>query len=509
MSADSRAIAPDVLTMTGVSKAFPGVKALDDVSLSVREGEVLALIGENGAGKSTLLKILSGIYRADTGEVRLGDQPFVATSPKAAREAGIAMIHQELQQVPRLDVAQNMFLGSQMTSLGVFTDKAHMRARAREVLGRLDPTIDVTARLGTLRVAQRQIIEIAKALLAKARVIAMDEPTSSLTPHEFERLVEVIESLKANNVAVIYVSHKLEEVLRVASRATVLRDGRFVGTVDLKDVDEDQLVGMMVGRAIEIRHQQSFTKDEIMLETRGLGRDEAVKSVDLTLRKGEVLGVAGLVGAGRTELMRLIAGVDQPSTGEIRIRGQVKAFRTPRDAIENGIALLPEERKKDGIVPQRSILSNVSLPRLPFLTRFGLLRRALIREKVRELGRNVSLRPLDIDRQIKVFSGGNQQKAIICRWLMAEADVLIFDEPTRGIDVGAKAEIYRLIEGLAEQGRSIIVVSSELPEILRVSDRVLVMRRGVAEGVLAREAATEESIMRLAVTGAQLQGSNP
>jgi ribose transport system ATP-binding protein len=509
MSPDSRAIAPDVLTMTGVSKAFPGVKALDDVSLSVREGEVLALIGENGAGKSTLLKILSGIYRADSGDVRLGDHPFVATSPKAAREAGIAMIHQELQQVPRLDVAQNMFLGSQMTALGVFTDKAHMRARAREVLERLDPTIDVTARLGTLRVAQRQIIEIAKALLAKARVIAMDEPTSSLTPHEFERLVEVIDSLKARNVAVIYVSHKLEEVLRVASRATVLRDGRLVGNVELKDVDEDQLVTMMVGRALEIRHQRSFVREEVVLEARGLGRDEAVKSVDLTLCKGEVLGIAGLVGAGRTELVRLIAGVDTPTSGEIRINGKPRTFRAPRDAIENGIALLPEERKKDGILPQRSILSNVSLPRLPALTRFGLLRRGEIRGQVRALAQSVSLRPPDIDRQIKLFSGGNQQKAIICRWLMAEADVLIFDEPTRGIDVGAKAEIYRLIEGLAEQGRSIIVVSSELPEILRVSDRVLVMRRGVAEGVLAREDATEESIMRLAVTGAQPQGSNP
>ena len=386
MSADPGAAAPDVLTMTGVSKAFPGVKALDDVSLSVREGEVLALIGENGAGKSTLLKILSGIYRADSGDVRLGDRPFLATSPKAAREAGIAMIHQELQQVPRLDVAQNMFLGSQMTSLGVFTDKARMRARAREVLERLDPTIDVTARLGTLRVAQRQIVEIAKALLAQARVIAMDEPTSSLTPHEFERLVEVIDSLKANNVAVIYVSHKLEEVLRVASRATVLRDGRFVGTVDLKDVDEGRLVAMMVGRAIEIRHQKSFATDEIVLEARGLGRGEAVRYVDLQLRRGEVLGVAGLVGAGRTELMRLIAGVDQPTAGEIRVRGEVKTFRTPRDAIENGIALLPEERKKDGIVPQRTILSNVSLPRLPVLTRFGLLRRGLIRERVASSG---------------------------------------------------------------------------------------------------------------------------
>ncbi len=501
--------APAALVMAGVSKAFPGVKALDDVSFSVRPGEVHALIGENGAGKSTLLKILSGIYRADSGDIKLAGQAFTALSPKAARLAGIAMIHQELQQVPRLDVAQNMFLGSPITKFGLFTDKARARAVARAALARLDPTIDVAAPLGSLRVAQRQIVEIAKALLAQACVIAMDEPTSSLTPHEFERLAAVIESLKSRGVAVIYVSHKLEEIHRVASRATVLRDGRLVGTVDLGEVGQDQLVSMMVGRDIETHAHRNFARDEVVLEACGLGRGEAVKSVDLTLRKGEVLGIAGLVGAGRTELMRLIAGVDTPLTGQIRVNGQTRVFHSPREAIGAGIALLPEERKKDGILPLRSILSNVALPRLAFLTRFGLLRRRHMQERVSDLVRRVSLRPPDIDRAIRLFSGGNQQKAIICRWLMAEAEILIFDEPTRGIDVGAKAEIYRLIEGLAEQGRSIIVVSSELPEILRVSDRVLVMRRGMAEGVLSREDATEEAIMRLAVTGAQVQSQAP
>jgi ribose transport system ATP-binding protein len=369
----------------------------------------------------------------------------------------------------------------------------------------LDPTIDVTARLGTLRVAQRQIVEIAKALLAEARVIAMDEPTSSLTPHEFERLAEVIASLKTRGVAIIYVSHKLEEVYRVASRATVLRDGRFVGAIDLGQVRESELVAMMVGRALESHPQRSFAREEIALETHGLSRGAIVRNVTFNLRKGEVLGVAGLVGAGRTELMRLVAGVDRPTAGELRVNNEPRRFRSPRDAIACGVALLPEERKKDGILPQRSILSNVTLPRLPFLTRFGLLRRRFMSLQVEALARSVSLRPPDIDRAIRLFSGGNQQKAIICRWLMAEAEVLIFDEPTRGIDVGAKAEIYRLIENLAEQGRSIIVVSSELPEILRVSDRVLVMRRGAAEGELSRAEATEEGIMRLAVSGAQSQ----
>ncbi len=496
------------LTMSGVSKAFPGVKALDNVSLCVGPGEVHALLGENGAGKSTLLKILSGVYRADSGEVRLGDEIFTATSPKAARIAGIAMIHQELQQVPRLDVAQNMFLGDPLTHFGAFTDRRRMRARAREALASLDPTIDVAARLGTLRVAQRQIVEIAKALLAKASVIAMDEPTSSLTPHEFDRLAEVIEQLRAQGVAIIYVSHKLEEVYRVASRATILRDGKLIGAVDLAQVKEPHLVSMMVGRDLETHPQRSFSREDVVLEARGLSRDEVVRGVNISLRRGEVLGVAGLVGAGRTEMVRLLAGVDAPTSGEVFVRGKLRRFRSPREAIGAGIALLPEERKKDGILPQRSILSNVTLPRLPLLTRFGLLRRRRMREQVQTLARSVHLRPPDIDRAIRLFSGGNQQKAIICRWLMAEADVLIFDEPTRGIDVGAKSEIYRLIEGLAEQGRSMIVVSSELPEILRVSDRVLVMRRGIAEGVLERAEATEEAIMRLAITGAQKQSQS-
>jgi ribose transport system ATP-binding protein len=496
----------EALAMVGVSKAFPGVKALEDVSFSVRPGEVHALIGENGAGKSTLLKILSGVYRADSGEIRLGGRPHSALSPKAARQAGIAMIHQELQQVPRLDVAQNMFLCSPLTRLGVFTDRAQMRRKAREVLARIDPTIDVTQPLGTLRVAQRQIVEIAKALLGRASVIAMDEPTSSLTPREFDRLVDVIETLSQQGVAVIYVSHKLEEIFRVASRATVLRDGRKVGEVDLSKVTEDQLVAMMVGRALATQTRRSFIRDEVVLEAKGLGRGDVVQNVDFALRRGEVLGIAGLVGAGRTELVRLVAGVDTPTSGTIYMDGQAVVFKSPREAIARGVALLPEERKKDGIIPLRSVVSNVSLPCLPLLSRFGLLNTRRVREAVDNLTQSVSLRPRDIDRAIKLFSGGNQQKAIICRWLMADAQILIFDEPTRGIDVGAKAEIYRLIEDLAQQGRSIIVVSSELPEVLRLSDRVLVMRRGVAEGVLSKDELTEESVMRLAVSGAQIQG---
>ena len=490
-----------VLQVRGLSKAFPGVRALDAVSFAVTAGEVHALIGENGAGKSTLLKILSGIYRADSGEVLINGAHADLSSPKAARRAGIAMIHQELQQVPELDVAQNMFLGESLTRFGMFTDKAATRQRAREVLAQLDPTIDVGAKIGTLRVAQRQIVEIAKALLANARVIAMDEPTSSLTPREFERLAEVIAELAGRGVSVIYVSHKLDEVFRVASRATVLRDGQKVGEADLGKTTESQLVAMMVGRELLAHPHTSYAKSDVVLDVKGLTRGAAVRDVSFDLHKGEVLGIAGLVGAGRTELVRLIAGVDKSESGEIKVRGEVRRFGTPRDAIEGGIALLPEERKKDGIIPLRSVTSNVALPRLGYLTHFGLVKTAEVRATVDRLTEKVSLRPRDIDRPIRLFSGGNQQKAIICRWLMAQAQILIFDEPTRGIDVGAKSEIYRLIEELAAEGRSIMVVSSELPEILRVADRVLVMRRGEATAILDRKDLSEETIMRHAVSG--------
>ena len=489
------------LSMRGISKAFPGVQALRDVSFAVAPGEVHALIGENGAGKSSLLKILSGVYRADAGEVRVDGLPVELTSPKAARQHGIALIHQELQQVPRLDVAQNMFLGAPITHAGLFTDRRRMREQARAALATLDPNIDLTMPIGSLRVAQRQIVEIARALLANARVIAMDEPTSSLTPGDFDRLVEVIATLSGRGVAVIYVSHKLDEVFRVATHATVLRDGTLVGEVSLAEVDQGQLVGMMVGRAIEARAHRGHARPTPVLSVVGLGRGEAVRDVSFTLHAGEVLGIAGLVGAGRTELARLIAGLDRPSGGGIVVRDKPMRFASPRQAIAQGIALLPEERKREGIVPLRSVLSNVALPALGRWTRAGLIRTRALRRRVDELTRRVDLRPANIDRPIRLYSGGNQQKAILCRWLMAETGILIFDEPTRGIDVGAKAEIYGLIGELAEAGVSVIVVSSELPEILRLSDRVLVMWRGEMAGILERAELSEAAILRLAVGG--------
>jgi ribose transport system ATP-binding protein len=489
------------IDLRGISKAFPGVQALENVSFGVEAGQVRALLGENGAGKSTLLKILSGIYHADSGEILIQGRAADIKTPKSAGLAGIALIHQELQQIPELDVAQNMFLGHPMRRLGFLTDRTAMQKRARDLLTELDPTIDVRAKIKTLRVAQRQIVEIAKALLGNARIIAMDEPTSSLMPVEFEKLVQVIERLKSNGVAVIYVSHKLDEVFRVASHATVLRDGKLVGDVSLSAVTEDALVNMMVGRSLDIPPHQSHVQDQVLLSVKGLGRDKHVRDVSLELRKGEVLGIAGLVGSGRTELVKLLAGVDRPTSGTIVLKGETIAFANPRQAIAAGIALLPEDRKKEGIIPLRSVAINAAMPSYRKLTSLGFIKTAELSVRVNELAITVNLRPHDIERAIRLFSGGNQQKAILCRWLMAGSDVLVFDEPTRGIDVGAKGEIYKLIESLAAAGRAIIVVSSELPEILRLCDNVIVMRSGAMAGKLNRSELSEESVMSLAITG--------
>jgi ribose transport system ATP-binding protein len=493
--------AQSAITLRDISKGFPGVQALQNVSFSVEPGEVRALLGENGAGKSTLLKILSGIYRADSGEVIIKGSPVDLRTPKAARQAGVALIHQELQQIPELDVAQNMFLGNPITRFGMITDRFSMQKRAREILAQLDPGIDVKAKIKSLRVAQRQIVEIAKALLGEARVIAMDEPTSSLTPVEFEKLVAVIDRLKASGVAVIYVSHKLDEVFRVASQATVLRDGKKVADVDLATTSEDTVVSMMVGRALEIPPHQSHVQKTTILSVEGLSRGKHVRDVSFMLRKGEVLGIAGLVGSGRTELVKLLAGVDRPTAGTITLDGTLRSFSNPRAAIAAGIALLPEDRKKEGIIPLRSVAVNAAMPSYHRLTRGGVIMSGLLKREVDNTATSVNLRPHDIERAIRLFSGGNQQKAILCRWLMAGSDILVFDEPTRGIDVGAKGEIYKLIESLAAAGRSIIMVSSELPEILRLSDNVIVMRAGAKAGYLTRQELSEESIMSLAITG--------
>ena len=486
---------PDRLSVTGATKTYPGIVALDDVTFEVAPGEVHGLLGENGAGKSTMLNILSGVRPGEKGSIAVDGTVIPVRTPLDARAAGIAMIHQELQLVPELTVAQNIFLGRPLTGFGgTFVKRREQERRAHEVLADLDPTIDTRAKINTLKVAQQQIVEIARALIDEARVIAMDEPTSSLTPAEFENLATLIADLSARGVSVIYVSHKMDEVFEVCQRATILRDGKLVEVVNIKDETEESIVAKMVGREVlHAAHVSHATKDPVMTVTE-LSRGTAVIDANLTLHAGEVLGISGLVGAGRTELLRLIAGIDRPTSGEVRVNDALVRPHDPRAAIRAGIGLVPEERKKEGIVHARSVAANMALPKMQSYTRVGLVSHSALHQRSEEVMSDLRLRPLNVRQPIGTFSGGNQQKAIIGRWLAASTRIFLFDEPTRGIDVGAKSEIYGLIEKLAAAGNAILVVSSEMPEIIRLSDRVLVMREGRIAADLPADQITEEQI---------------
>ncbi|MGO4744199.1 sugar ABC transporter ATP-binding protein [Serratia quinivorans] len=492
------------LTMRGISKSYSGVAAVQAVDFSVRPGEVHALIGENGAGKSTLLNILSGVRAADAGDILVEGQVIQMKNPLSARHAGIAMIHQELQHVPELSVAQNMFLGRPLTKLkGLFVDKKAQYKRAVAILRRLDPTIDPDEPIKNLKVSQQQIVEIARALLDEAKIIAMDEPTSSLTPTEFERLAELISDLKSMNVSLIYVSHKMNEIFRVCDRATILRDGKQVGVVNICDETEESIVTKMVGRKIEKVHHHSYATARDVLRIEKLSRGKAVQSATFSVRAGEVLGIAGLVGSGRTELLKLIAGIDAKTSGSIEVEGVVVKNHNVSSAIRAGIGLVPEDRKKEGIIKERAVKMNMALPSMGRFTRYGLLKKAQLNKTALEVMTDLRLRPLNIEKPIGTLSGGNQQKVIIGRWVAADNKVFLFDEPTRGIDIGAKSEIYNLIEKLAQQEKAIVVVSSEMPEIMRISDRVLVMREGKIIKELIGDEITEENIARYAINDMQ------
>ncbi|AFE57193.1 ABC transporter [Rahnella aquatilis HX2] len=488
------------LTMRGISKSYSGVAAVKGVDFSVRPGEVHALIGENGAGKSTLLNILSGVRAADSGEILVEGQVIQMKNPLSARHAGIAMIHQELQHVPELSVAQNMFLGRPLTKLkGLFVDRKAQYKRAVAILRRLDPSIDPDKPIKNLKVSQQQIVEIARALLDEAKIIAMDEPTSSLTPTEFERLAELISDLKSMNVSLIYVSHKMNEIFKVCDRATILRDGKQVGVVNICDETEETIVTKMVGRKIEKMHHHSYATGREVLRVEGLSRDNAVRSATFSVGAGEVLGIAGLVGSGRTELLKLIAGIDAKTGGSIEVEGVAVKNHNVSSAIRAGIGLVPEDRKKEGIIKERAVKMNMALPSMGRFTRYGLLKRNQLDKTALDVMTDLRLRPLNIEKPIGTLSGGNQQKVIIGRWVAADNKVFLFDEPTRGIDIGAKSEIYNLIEKLAQQGKAIVVVSSEMPEIIRISDRVLVMREGKITKELNGDEITEENIARYAI----------
>jgi ribose transport system ATP-binding protein len=497
-----------VLTATGVSKNFGGVTALRDVSFDLRTGEIHALMGENGAGKSTLMKILSGVYPEYEGTIEVDGAAVRFSGVRDAEAAGIAIIHQELNLVPQLSVADNIFLGRERLIAGLVIDRKASREAARSHLQRLGIALDPDAPVGSLRVGEQQLVEIAKALSMRARMLIMDEPTSALSAAECQRLFRIIRQLAASGVSIIYISHRIDEVTHLADRVTVFRDGRNVLTRPMSELNEDAIIAAMVGRSLlDATHAERVASDVVMLSVRDLslsipqpyGWRQVLEGVSFDLHAGEILGIGGLLGAGRTEILTTIFGSSEGRTGgEIRVAGEIADIRSPRDARRRGIALVTEDRKTQGLHLRASITDNVALPLVGTLARFGIRsfagESALARDAVESLG----VRCSSIEQTAGTLSGGNQQKIVIGKWLATEPRVLLLDEPTRGIDVGAKREIYDLVFRLAGDGLAIIVVSSELPELLLLADRILVMSEGRQTGILGRNEASEERIMQLA-----------
>ena len=489
--------------MSGICKRFPGVIALDDVSFDIARGEVVALVGENGAGKSTLMKILAGLHHPDAGEIRLDGQLVAMRSPHDAARLGIAVIHQELEIIDNLDVAGNVYLGREPTKGGWLRllDRRTAHDRTREHLARLGAGIAPDTRADTLSTAQQQLVAIARALSMHARILVMDEPTSSLTLADTDKLMRVIRDLRGEGVAVIYISHRLGEIEALADRVAVLRDGRNAGALARDEISRDRMVRMMVGREVSSRTCRETTPAGatcLQVEQFRTARYPA-HEISLEVRRGEILGVAGLVGAGRTELAEAICGVQGRVAGRVLLDREPVAISSPADAIRHGIYLVPEDRRRAGLVTAMGVRENISLPALRRYARFGWIRRSRETEAARRMSEKLQVKTASIDTVVGTLSGGNQQKVVLARWLSLSPRVIVFDEPTRGIDVGAKAEIYALMRDLASRGTAVVMISSDMEEILANSDRVAVMHEGRVTGVLDRSACTPETIMELAV----------
>ncbi|TWT52543.1 Xylose import ATP-binding protein XylG [Rubripirellula amarantea] len=491
---------PARLEVRHLSKRFAGVTALDDVSLAFRGGEVHAVIGENGAGKSTLMKIMAGVQPPDQGEILYDGKPVELGSVQDALSTGVALIHQELNLADNLDVGANIFLGREPRKFGLI-DFAEITKRSREFLNMVGLDVDPATKVGDLTIGLQQLVEIAKALSTRARVLIMDEPTSSLSQHETDALFEVVEKLRRDNVTVIYISHRLNEVSRLADRVSFLRDGRFVGSLDKHEINHDAMVQGMVGRDIsQFYARRDHEVGDTVLEVRGLRTTRSPEhEVNFDVRAGEMVGVAGLVGAGRSEMLAAIFGVEPAISGSIRIAGKDLVLGSCRAAINAGLAMVPEDRKQQGLILAWGTRQNVSLPGLEANKRAGIgINLSQERETSRRMTAEMRIKASDDFQPVEDMSGGNQQKVVIGKWLAMQPKVLLLDEPTRGVDIGAKQEIYRLMEELAEKGVAILFVSSELEEVLSMSDRVLVMHEGQLSGELSRDEASEESVMRLA-----------
>ncbi|MHC1767624.1 MAG: sugar ABC transporter ATP-binding protein [Verrucomicrobiia bacterium] len=493
-----------LLEVDALSKAFPGVQALDGVSLSVGKGEIHALVGENGAGKSTLMKVLAGIHPKDSGTLRLGGQVIDPNTPAEALRLGISCVHQEISLAPNLTVAENVFAGREPTRFDFIQWKT-LRQRTAEILRPFNVRLDPGARTGGLSVALRQIVEIARALSHEPKILMLDEPTSSLESHEVQRLSCLLRELAERGIGILYVTHKLQEVFNLADTVTILRDGKWVATKPVEETSADEVVRLMVGRELnQFYPPKSCGHGPELLRVEGLSLEGAFQDVTFSLFKGEILGLAGLVGAGRSEVAQTLFGYRAADAGRILVLGKEIALQSPADAVRHGIAYLPEDRKASGLFRQMSVRENLFAASLEKQSRGGFVRHERARKAASTWVRELDIRTPSIDRLISLLSGGNQQKVLMARWLEVKPRVLIADEPTRGIDVGAKAEIHALLRRLCDQGVGVIVISSELPEILGLCDRILVLCEGRLAGELPGEDATEERIMRLA-TGQDVQ----
>jgi ribose transport system ATP-binding protein len=493
-----------LLEMKGVTKQFPGVRALDGVDFQIKRGEVVALVGENGAGKSTLMKLLGGIHQPDSGTIIFAGKEVSIDSVATSVELGIGFVHQELSNVDQLDVASNIFLGREPVWAGPLKliDKRKIHSLAREYLAPLSPEISTRDRIGSLSLAKQQLVEIARALSLNARLLILDEPTSTLTAAETEKLMAVINDLKSKNVSIIYISHRLSEVSTIADRAFVLRDGKNAGTLEREELNHDTLISLMMGRELESAskpsepHKTSITR----FEARDLRTQRYPnKKISFDVHMGEIVGIAGLVGSGRSELAETIFGANPSRGGRLFLDGKLIEIKSPRDAIRNGIYLIPEDRRRAGLILQMSVKENITVSSLKSFSKLGIVKQSAETEAVEELCADLRIKAPSIRAKAGNLSGGNQQKVVIAKWLLsARPKLLIFDEPTRGIDVGAKAEIYNTMRSLATKGVSILMISSDMEEILSLSDRIIVMREGSITGEVAKENFSEQSVMNLA-----------
>lgn len=499
-----------LLELKNISKTFPGVKALQNVSLDLEAGEVLGLCGENGAGKSTLMKILTGIYTADPGgEIWLEGKKVKVHDVNHARDLGLSIIHQELNMVPDLTVAQNLFLGRPGSHSGGWISDKKLNREAAELFDRLGMNVDPKALISTLSVARQQMVEIARALSYNSRILVMDEPTAALTIAETDALYTMIRDFVNPNTGLIYISHRMPEIEEITDRVSVLRDGQFIGTVRTKDVEMREIISMMVGREVsaEARPRTQPQSDDVVLKVSNLSTKKLLHNISFDLRRGEILGFAGLMGAGRTEVARCIFGADPRVSGDIEIHGKKVNIKSAADAVRNGMGYLSEDRKQFGILLEQDIKANTVMAAMRDFNIGGFILDGKIRTVGQEYSDKLKVKTPSVNQLLGKLSGGNQQKVVIAKWLVRNCDILIFDEPTRGIDVGAKEEIYELLEQLCGQGKAIIMISSELPEVLRMSNRIAVMAHGHITGILDNEDADQENIMELATVGkAQLSG---